>query len=124
MSETLNFSVPLSLQNSKARLFRRETRAFSRDIRRSRRLKKEAPKAFLSLKLHSLKEKPPDFSLNQYTFLSQHDDEEAFTFSSKMRLSGERSGDAFVSDKDDDDAKMKKKRKRRRENGGALYTYY
>ena len=74
--ETLNFLyLSLSSKFKSARLFRRETRAvFLATLSRSsrRRLKKDAKqKSFLSLKLHSLKEKPPDFSLNRYTFLSQ-----------------------------------------------------
>ena len=74
--ETLNFLyLSLSSKFKSARLFRRETRAvflatfeeFAASFEERRQTK-----VFLSLKLHSLKEKPPDFSLNRYTFLSQH----------------------------------------------------
>ena len=71
--------LSLSLQNSKARdsFDAKRARFSSRLFRRVRASFEERrqTKVFLSLKLHSLKEKPPDFSLNRYTFLSQRDDD-------------------------------------------------
>ena len=59
----------------RATLSTRNARFCSNDVRRSRRLKREAF-VFLSLKSRSSKEKLSDFSLTRYTFLSQRDDDD------------------------------------------------
>ena len=77
--ETLNFLYFVSLFKIQKRLTlstRNNARAFPRDSfdEFEKSFEERRPKQkslLLSLKLHSLKEKPPDFSLNRYTFLSQ-----------------------------------------------------
>ena len=75
--ETLNFLYFVSLfkiQKRETLSTRNNARGFPRDSFEefaSSFEERSLESLFLSLKLHSLKEKPPDFSLNRYTFLSQ-----------------------------------------------------